>query len=487
MTETLTSWDPQTGESRSGPVTTSPAEVQANAARAAAAFPLTSHASPDARQRWVTALAEALETHADELIALAQEETALGLPRLTGELAKTAANARYYAAAGASGAWLRAVVETVPGPPDLDLRKAHLPIGPIAVFTASNFPFQFGVLGHDTCSALAVGCPVIVKAHPAQPRLSVRLGEIGAAALAAAGAPDGAFAVIHGLAAGLALVDADTVAAVGFTGSQRGGMALVARSAARPRPIPVYAEMGTVNPVVVTPAAASRATEIATGFVDSFTLGVGQFCTKPGLMLAPSGSGLSEAVAAVVAERAGAWQLTAGMAQAYAAGLDTYAAAGARLLAAGTAPDTGFAVAPTALSVALDDLVPGPLLEECFGPVALVTEYDDVAHAREVLARLQPSLAASVWTDGSGTDPDAAAFVTDLAGQVGRVVVDGWPTGVACADAMQHGGPWPATSRPEASSVGAAALERWTRPVAFQNVPNAALPAALQDDAPWRL
>lgn len=481
MIQVLTSWNPRTGLPTDGPDTTPTEEVEALAARAAAAFRITSTATPQTRLAWVTALADALDAHAEELIPLAEEETALGLPRLTGELAKTATNARYYAAAGASGAWLRAVVETVPGPPDLDLRRAHLPIGPVAVFTASNFPFQFGVIGHDTCSALAVGCPVIVKAHPAQPRLSVRLGEIAGAALAAAGAPEGAFALVHGMEAGLALVDAPAIAAVGFTGSQRGGMALVERSAARPRPIPVYAEMGTVNPVVVTPAAAKRAAEIATGFVDSFTLGVGQFCTKPGLLLAPAGSGLSEAVAAAVASRSGAWQLTAGMADAYAAGVRTFADAGATLLATGTAPEEGFGVAPVALEVALDDLVPGALLEECFGPVALVTDYDTVEQAREVLARLQPSLAASVWTDGTGSDPDAAAFVGDLASQVGRVVVDGWPTGVACADGMQHGGPWPATSRPEASSVGAAALERWTRPVAFQNVPNAALPAALRD------
>lgn len=478
--------DPRTGRVVQGPADSTPEEVAAALGRAAAAYPLVSATDPATRAGWLDALADALLDATDELAALADEETGLGLPRLTGELAKTAANARYYGAVATTGRWLHAVVEHLPGPPPVDLRRAHLPVGPVAVFGASNFPFQFGVVGHDTCSALAAGCPVLVKAHPAHPRLSARLAEVATTALARAGAPEGTFAVVHGFASGLALVDADPVAAVGFTGSQRGGMALVERAGARPRPIPVFAEMGTVNPVVVTPAGADRAEELAAGFTGSFTLGAGQFCTKPGLLLVPAGHGLPAAVADAVARSAGGWLLTAGIRTAYDEGLARLGSAGARTVATGPAPEGGYAAPAHLLKVELADLAPGSaLLEECFGPVALVAEYDDVADAAAALARLQPSLAAAVWGARTGPDPDLPALVEVLAWQAGRVVVDGWPTGVACADAMHHGGPWPATSRPDASSVGAAALERWTRPVSFQDVPDAALPPALRDSDPW--
>lgn len=481
---TTPSSDPRTGAVRPGPQVTPAAQVERLAYAAANAFPVTSVAGPSTRQGWLTALADTLDAHADELVALADEETALGRDRLVGELAKTAANARYYGAVGASGRWLRAVVERLPGPPPMMLARAHLPIGPVAVFGASNFPFQFGAVGHDVCSALAVGCPVVVKAHPAHPRLSARLAELAVEALTGAGAPTGTYAMVHGLDAGLALVDADAIAAVGFTGSQRGGLALVARAAERDRPIPVYAEMGTVNPVLVTPAGAATPAQcqaIAEGFVGSFTLGLGQFCTKPGLLLAPQDSDVPARVAELVAGAAGGWLLTEGIAVAYATGSAALAAAGGGLLAAGSAPSTGFAAAPRVLQVDLGELERGSvLLEECFGPVALVATYAELSQAYAALAHLQPSLAGSVFAAG-GEDPDLAGAVTAMSAQVGRVIVGGWPTGVACADAMQHGGPWPATSRPEATSVGGAALERWTRPVAFQDVPATALPPAMRD------
>jgi len=484
-----TSAAPRTATVVTGPAETSPSQVDSIVAAAAVAATHVADAHPATRRAWLHAVADAVEQAADELVAIADDETALGETRLRGELAKAAANARYYAAVGVRGDWLQARVEAVAGPPAIDLRRAQLPLGPVAVFGASNFPFQFGVVGHDTCSALAAGCPVVVKAHPAHPRLSARLAEIAGAALAAAGAPSGSFALVVGFEAGLALVDAPGITAVGFTGSQRGGLALVERAGRRPRPIPVYAEMGTVNPVVVTAAGAHRLDEVAEGFAGSFTLGLGQFCTKPGLLLVPRGSGLSDAVAARIAERDGGWLLTETIAHTYAAGVQRLAEAGAVPTASGRAPDAGFAAAPHLLRAEVDDLHPGsPLLEECFGPVALVVEYDGLDQALSVLGRLQPSLAASVWAGhGDGGDPEVAPLVRQLSGQVGRVIVDGWPTGVACADAMQHGGPWPATSRPDATSVGAAALQRWTRPVAFQDVPDDALPPALQDADPWHL
>lgn len=368
-----------------------------------------------------------------------------------------------------------------------DLRRANLPIGVVAVFGASNFPFQFGTIGHDVCSALAAGCPVVVKEHPAHPRLARALSRLAADALTRAGAPEGTFAGVAGFDVGQDLVQARQISAVGFTGSQRGGMALVDLAARRPVPIPVYAEMGTVNPAVLTPAGATRMDGVVGGFVDSFTLGVGQFCTKPGLLLAPRGSGAARAVADEVRTREGSWLLTQGIADSYRCGVEDLVAAGGSLLAQGSMPDTGYAARPTVLAVAADDLRDHDRLrEECFGPVALVTEYDDLEHAERILAGLQGSLAGSVITGGHD-DPDVSRFVAVLAGQVGRVAVDAWPTGVACTDAMHHGGPWPSTSRPSHTSVGGESLARFTRPVCFQDTPQDALPTALRDANPWHI
>jgi len=484
----ITSRDPRTGATSDGPPVTPSERIGALVRAAAAATEVVAGSRPAQRQRWLADLADCLESAADELVDLADAETALGQERLRGELGKTAAQARFYGAVAAEGSWLSACLDQVAGPVPMDLRRANLPIGPVAVFGASNFPFSFGVAGHDTLSALAAGCPVLVKAHPAHPRLGVRLGQVVAASLAESGAPAGAFGLLVGFDAGLALVDAPEVRAVAFTGSQAAGMALVQRANKRTQPIPVFAEMGTVNPVVLTPAAARGDLAAFTeAFVGSFTLGQGQFCTKPGLLLAPRDSGAADAVVAALTSATPGWLLTEGMATSYEAGLRSLVAAGARRIGQGDRNTSGFAVAPTVFAADIADLVPGsPLLEECFGPVALVAEYDDAAQLATVLGRLHPSLAGAVATGGAD-DPDTAWLVAHLSTRVGRVVVNGWPTGVATSWAQQHGGPWPVTSRPDATSVGAAALDRFTRPVAFQNVPESALPAALRADNPWSL
>lgn len=477
---------PRSGAAGDGPAWTSATELEAAVSAAAACATDVGEATPRERTGWLEAVAAAMDAAREELVALADEETALGIPRLSGELSRAAANMRYYASVGERAEWLRVRKQRLPGPPEVDLRRANLPVGPVAVFGASNFPFQFGVLGHDTCSALSAGCPVVVKAHPAHPRLSVRLGELARHALAEAGAPAGAFALVVGFEAGLGLVDSPMIRAVAFTGSQRGGMALVERARQRPYPIPVYAEMGSVNPVLVTPAAGARMGLIAEEFVGAVTLGAGQFCTKPGLLLTPRGAGGPAALAHHVSAGEGGWLLTGGISAAYADGIADMERAGAAVLARGGAQPEGYSVEPTVLEVDIDALVPGSrLLEECFGPVAIVAEYDRVADALAVLARMQPSLVGTVYADG-GADPDLAPAVARLAGQTGRVVVDGPSTGVACVDAMHHGGPWPSTSNPATTSVGADALDRFTRPVAFQNVPDAALPPALRDTDPWK-
>lgn len=485
---TVYSLNPRNGQTNSAAGPSAPEEVDAAVAAASTAANPVAAVPPEVRAGWLNAIATAVEADSQTLAGLADEETALGLPRLTGELAGAARALRFYGAVAADGGYLGAAIDHG-GPGRPDVRRVHIPLGPVGVFGASNFPFGFGVLGHDTASALAAGCPVVVKAHPAHPRLSAALARTAATALAAAGAPADSFGMISGFSAGSRLAAHPLIRAVAFTGSQAGGLALGRIAAARPEVIPVYAEMGTVNTVVVTrAAAAARGAEIAAGFVASFTLGMGQFCTKPGLLLIPEGSGLAAAAGrALTAAAPQGWLLTKAIADSYHIGCKRLTDAGARVIAQTPAARSGWAAPPTVLQADLSILTAGsPLLEECFGPVALVAAYASEAELAAALAALPGSLVAGVHGTGDG-DPELSGLVGVLSQRCGRVVVDGWPTGVALGWAQQHGGPWPATSAPSATSVGAAALGRFVRPVAFQNAPESALPPALREDNPWRL
>jgi NADP-dependent aldehyde dehydrogenase len=494
---TSLSFSPRNGTSVPAPSPSSPEEVASAVAAAADAADAVAAVRPQVRAAWLAAIARDLEASAADLTALADQETALGVPRLTAELAGAARTLRFYGSVATEGSYLGAAIDHashpdrgIPARPDV--RRVRVPLGPVAVFGASNFPFGFGVLGHDTASALAAGCPVVIKAHPAHPRLSARLAEIAGRALAGAGAPAGALAIVHGFDAGAQVVTHPRITAVGFTGSPAGGLALWRLAATRREVIPVYAEMGTVNTIVVTPAAAAeRPREIAAGFVGSFTLSMGQYCTKPGLLLVPAGSGLTEEVgrALEAAAQDGSprpgWLLTEAIAGAYAAGVRQLEEAGAKVIARVPPVAGGWAAAPVVLQADLGGLVAGSvLLEECFGPVAIVAEYDGRLPGA-VLRDLPGSLAAGAHgTDG---DPDLPGLVAELSRRCGRVVVNGWPTGVAVGWAQQHGGPWPATTAPAHTSVGAAALDRFTRPVAFQDAPDGALPPAVRDSNPWGL
>lgn len=478
------SHNPRTAITDGGVAHTTPdavANILQVAAQAAAEI---AASSPRDRERWLNAVAETLLSHQEELALLADEETALGIPRLRGEIAGAAKNAQFYASVAADGNYLQASTDTVNE--STTLARWNIPIGPVAVFGASNFPFGFGVCGHDVTSAIAAGCPVVVKAHPAHPRLSVRTATLTREALVSAGAPPGVYDLVVGFEAGLQLVDSTEIMAVAFTGSQGGGMALRDRAAARG--VPVFAEMGTVNPVFVTVAATttpSQTEAIAAGFVASFTLGAGQFCTKPGLMFAPAGSGMFAAISNMVSQVAPAPLLTPRIATSFAAGVEELAHA------TGSAPRAdavrGNFAAARVFFVNLDDLKPGSrLLDECFGPVALVCEYADAGPALDAVARLQNSLAASVFTGGAG-DVEARTVVSRLLTKVGRVAINAWPTGVANTWSQQHGGPWPATSRPDATSVGAGALARFLRPVALQNADPDMLPKACAPENPWKI
>ncbi|WP_257792102.1 aldehyde dehydrogenase family protein [Marisediminicola antarctica] len=478
------SYDPRTGERQGGVAHTTSAMVEAILNRATTAAYELAATAPKVRKIWLTATSDALLAHEEELAQLGNEETGLGLPRLRSEIAGSARSILFYASVAVEGSYLGASTDLINE--SIALSRWNIPVGPIAVFGASNFPFGFGVFGHDVASALAAGCPVIAKAHPAHPRLSARLSVIARSALLAAGAPEGTYDLVTGFDAGLHLVDSPAIATVAFTGSQRGGMALLARAA--PRGVPVFAEMGTVNPAFVTAAAAAADTAaIAAGFVASFTLGAGQFCTKPGLIFAPAGAGMFDAVAARVAEVPPAPLLTAGIAASFATGIAELAVA-AESTSRSTIPvGDGYFVAAQVFRVALADLRPGSrLLEECFGPVALVCEYIDAAAALSTLVRLQGSLAASVFTGGP-TDPETRAVVERLLPNVGRVALNAWPTGVINTWSQQHGGPWPATSRLDATSVGAGALARFVRPVSLQNAAPETLPVFLSADNPWQI
>ncbi|GGI43709.1 NADP-dependent aldehyde dehydrogenase [Agromyces flavus] len=466
--------------------TTAPAELDAAAAAARRAFAVTLASTAAERASWLRAAADALDAARDELVALADEETHLGAPRLTGEVARTTAQLRLFADAVLEGSYLEATIDhpdPAAIPPRPDLRRMLRPLGPVGVFGASNFPFAFSVAGGDTASALAAGCPVIVKGHPAHARLSRRTAEIVAAALVAAGAPEGVFGHVEGHETGIALVQHPEIRAVGFTGSLHGGRALFDLAQQRPDPIPFYGELSAVNPVLITAAALeARADELAAGLAGSFTLGAGQFCTNPGVVFVPAGSGFAEQVgAAVAATSAGPVpMLTDGIAAAFADGIARLAGhADVEVIAGDPAQQPGSGapvVLRTTTAAVLAD--PGTLFHECFGPSTLVVEYADVADALAAIRAVGGSLTATVHAQPG---EDVAPIVEVLAEVAGRVLFAGWPTGVAVSWAQQHGGPWPSTTTIH-TSVGVTAMRRFLRPIAFQDAPDAALPPELRDE-----
>ena len=489
LTEHLTSHDPRTGLAVDHLPASTPEEVATAIALAGSAAPAVAAAAPAERAGWLRCLADALEEAADDLAAVADEETGLGRERLDSEVLRAAAQLRHYADAAVEGAWLEATIDHAAGAAGSDLRRANVPLGPVAVFAACNFPFAFGVPGHDTGAALAVGCPVVAKGHPAQPRLSAAIAAVMTAALDDAGAPAGTFGLVSGFPAGEQLVLHPAITAVAFTGSPAGGFALCRLAASRPVPIPVFAELGTVNPVVVTPAAAAeRGDVIATGLVDSATLGTGQFCTKPGLVLFPAGSGLDARAGEKLADRAPqGWLLTEGIASAYAVGVGALLAAGGVLLAHAAAPTSGWAVSATVVSATAEQVLSQPVFHhECFGPVTVLVAYESTAQRDAVLAAVPGALAASVFAEPEET-AELADLVARLSSRAGRVVVNDFPTGVATSWAQHHGGPWPATTAPAYTSVGAGGLRRFVRPVCLQDAPEAVQPPAVRDDNPWRV
>jgi len=441
---------------------------------------------PAERARILDEVADALDAAGDRLLPIAMRETNLPAGRLTGELKRTTFQLRLFGEVLRAGEWLDARIDYADpdwpmGAPRPDLRRMKTPLGPVVVFAAGNFPFAFSAAGGDTASALAAGCPVIVKAHPGHPELSRRTAEIVGRTLRSAGAPEGVFALIEGQQAGVRALRHPAVAAGAFTGSIGGGRALFDIAAGRPTPIPFFGELGSSNPVFVTEqAAADLRDSIVDGFVGSFTLGVGQFCTKPGMLVAPRDS-LAEAIA--TAELPGpALMLNERMRDGYRASLaELRARVGvSELVAAGDGDDQ--AASPAVLRADIRTVIDDPRLqEECFGPAALLVEYDDPSEMVELARTLAGQLTATIW----GTDDSEVTRLVDvLVDRAGRLLWNQWPTGVSVTYAQQHGGPYPATTAASTTSVGAAAIERFLRPVAFQGFPQRLLPAALRDDNP---
>ncbi|MER5406734.1 aldehyde dehydrogenase (NADP(+)) [Streptomyces sp. NPDC002769] len=452
-----------------------------------------------ARAAFLRTAADLLEGAKDHLVEAADAETALGPVRLTGELTRTCYQLRAFGDIVDEGAFLDVVInhpDDTATPPIPDLRRYKVPLGVVAVYSASNFPFAFSVAGGDTASALAAGCPVVVKAHPDHPALSELVAAVLRRAAGRHGIPAGVVGLVHGFDAGVELVRHPLVAAAGFTGSVRGGRALFDAAAARPVPIPFHGELGSLNPVVVTEAAAAeRAEAIGAGLAGSMTLGVGQFCVKPGLVLAPAsaaGDRLVKSLTDAVSNTDAGVLLDHRMRDNFVAGVAERA--GLPGVEAPVTPGAGgeHTVSPGFLTVPAQKLATAGehdlLLEECFGPLTVIARYEDESEAGAVLARLPGNLTATVQLSaeeaaGQGRGAEILAELTPLAG---RVVVNGWPTGVAVAPAQHHGGPYPATTS-TSTSVGGTAIERWLRPVAYQGAPEALLPAELRDDNPLDL
>ncbi|MBS0656888.1 MAG: aldehyde dehydrogenase (NADP(+)) [Verrucomicrobia bacterium] len=467
----------------------SAAEADLAVELAVAAAPRLAATSGAERGALLRALAAGLEAQAAALAARAHLETALPLARCQGEIGRTCGQLRLFATEAESGRWADARIELAQPDrqplPKPDHRSLRRPLGPVAVFGASNFPFAFSTLGGDTAAALAAGNPVVVKAHPAHPGTAAHCGQIARAAVREAGLPEGTFSLLfdagHGL--GAHLVRHPGLAAVGFTGSRRGGLALMELAARRPRPIPVFAEMSAVNPVFLLPGAlAARGAEIATGLAASIQLGVGQFCTNPGLVLVPRSAATEDfltALAGRISAASAEPMLTRDIHRAYVAAAAARAAtSGVRLLARG-ATGSGARAEAQLFATTLADFRREPALgEEIFGPCSLVIECADLAEMRAFAEEMEGSLASCLFFQPEEIE-SARALAAVVATRVGRLVANAFPTGVEVSPAIVHGGPYPATSDGASTSVGSRAIERFTRLVCWQSCPPELLPREL--------
>ena len=480
-----------------------PEEVARAAGEAQAAWPAFRGTDPAARARLLRAIAEEIEALGDDLIERGRLETGLPAARLESERGRTCGQLRMFAELIEEGSWVDARITTampdrtpVPRP---DLRRMLVSLGPVAVFCASNFPLAFSVAGGDTASALAAGCPVVVKAHSSHPGTAELVGHAIVAAVEREKLPGGIFSLLHGpgKTVGIDLVTNELVTAVGFTGSYAGGRALFDAAAGRPKPIPVYAEMGSINPIFVLPGAArERSAEIASGLTGSVTLGVGQFCTNPGMVVGMAGESFDELAEATGREIAGVEagiMLNDRIRRAYLEGLSTLQSTGqVEQLASGREPSGDASPEEATVQAALlrtsarAVLAHRSLSEEVFGPSTLLVAADNREQMLEIASTLVGHLTCTVHATDEDLH-DYADLIAVLQEKAGRLICNGYPTGVEVCAAMTHGGPFPATTDPHFTSVGTAAILRFTRPVTWQGFPDSALPPELKRANPRKI
>ncbi|MFI7004619.1 aldehyde dehydrogenase (NADP(+)) [Nocardia sp. NPDC050175] len=466
---------------------TTAAEVDAIAAAAAAAAGRWAAMALTERARLLRDIADRLDAHAAELIPLAMRETHLSEQRLVGELKRTSFQLRLFAQVVLDGDFLDVRIDTADaewpmGAPRPDLRRMNIALGPVVNFAASNFPFAFSVAGGDTAAALAAGCPVIVKASPGHPAVSRAVGQLIAQALAECGAPSGTFGLVFGRDAGVQVLTHPAVAAAAFTGSAAGGRALYDLASRRPVPIPFYGELGSINPVFVTDQAArSRTVEIASGLLTAVSASAGQLCTKPGLVAIPEESAVFSELAELIRSRPVPTgdMLNAEIAAGFARSVEQVRAHPNVELLAGGGPGEALLLATTARTVLADR---DALLHEMFGPATLLVSYRNTDELLELARSVGGQLTVSIF--GDQIDDTVRALTAAAVGAAGRVLWNSWPTGLSVTFAQQHGGPYPATTAPTATSVGTAAISRFLRPVTYQSVPEDLLPLELRTDNP---
>ena len=469
-------------------------EVELAVSLADAAFNTYRTTSGAKKAGLLRAIAENIEASIEELVARMPLETGLPEMRVRGEAGRTCGQLRMFANLVEEGSWVDARIDRAQPDraplPKVDTRSMLRPLGPVVVFAASNFPLAFSTAGGDTASALAAGCPVIVKAHSSHSGTAEIVGLAIQKAVADCCLPEGVFSLVYGggRTVGQALVKHPAIKAVGFTGSYGGGRALMDLAAARPEPIPVYAEMSAINPVVILPEiAAEKGEALAEGLFGSLTLGVGQFCTNPGLVFihADAADQITTKLTELVSSSSSAAMLNAGICQAYGSGLDQLKNhPQVQMLAEGSCGDAANQAVPTAFqTTAADFLAAGDLTEEVFGPATLIVTYTSDDELTSLFAALGGQLTASVF----GTDSELAQqgeLAKLMEDRAGRLVFNGFPTGVEVCASMVHGGPFPATSDGRSSSVGTMAIYRFSRAVCYQDCPDALLPDELKDSNP---
>lgn len=461
---------------------------------AASAYEIYRETTPENRARFLETIATNLEASAETIIARATTESGLPEARIRGELGRTTGQLRMFAGVLREGSSQGVRIdpaqpERTPAPRS-DIRLRLIPVGPVVVFGSSNFPLAFSNAGGDVASALAAGCPVIVKVHNAHPGTAELVTDAIIAAVKEHHLPEGTYSSIlgSGNTIGVALVTHPAVKAVGFTGSRSGGLALVKAAQERPEPIPVYAEMSSTNPVFVFESGITE--QLAADYVASLTLGSGQYCTNPGNVFVPIGKRGDHFIATVqqeVIKQQGQTMLSAGIYQSFQENLGALAQSGVTKLAEGHADESALAPAPTVFEATSEQFIANPLLsEEIFGAASLIVRYSSIDELLTVVRGLEGQLTVTIHAQSA--DYDQVQQLLPLVEQkVGRILFNGWPTGVEVGHAMVHSGPYPATSDSRTTSVGSAALYRFLRPVSYQDVPAELLPEALQDENPWQL